>query len=91
LRQADREVFMASDRASVVAVLEIVPAARSILARRFVLRRSWRSAADIDASRIASQRDRVGKISSLTWQGENAPLRTARRVESDEPGFIGPS
>ncbi|HEX9608222.1 MAG TPA: alpha/beta fold hydrolase, partial [Gemmatimonadaceae bacterium] len=32
-------------------------------------------------SRIAFQRERAGKIVSLTWQRESAPARTARRVE----------
>ena len=35
-------------------------------------------------SRIAFQRDRVGKIVSLTWQRGSAPARTARRVEIEK-------
>jgi uncharacterized protein len=36
-------------------------------------------------SRIEFQRDRAGKISSLTWQREGATPRTARRVEIVRP------
>jgi len=35
-------------------------------------------------SRIAFQRDRAGKIASLTWQRERTPPRTARRVEIEK-------
>ena len=35
-------------------------------------------------SRIAFQRDRAGKIVSLTWQRGSAPARTARRVEIEK-------
>jgi pimeloyl-ACP methyl ester carboxylesterase len=35
-------------------------------------------------SRIAFQRDRAGKIVSLTWQRGSAPARTARRVQIEK-------
>lgn len=35
-------------------------------------------------SRIEFQRDRTGKITSLTWQRGGAPLRVARRVEIEK-------
>lgn len=35
-------------------------------------------------SRIAFQRDRAGKIASLTWHREGTPPRTARRVEIEK-------
>src|SRR5436190_23550132 len=36
-------------------------------------------------SRIEFQRDATGKITSLRWQRENAPPRTARRAEIERP------
>jgi pimeloyl-ACP methyl ester carboxylesterase len=35
-------------------------------------------------SRVEFQRDATGKITSLTWQREGAPLRVARRVEMEK-------
>lgn len=40
-------------------------------------------------SRVEFQRDGTGKVTSLTWQSEGAPPRTARRVEIERHEDVG--